>query len=72
MHILHNSKFCVRKTLFFVHNERNGAQFDHKAANVGFMSRVHRGLNNTKKVPFGVCFAFLVCIPREVECCKTD
>ena len=40
-----------------MHNAWNGAQFDHIAASLGFRSSLHRALNHTETVLFGV-FSF--------------
>ena len=64
LHILDNSNFCVI-VFFFVHNAWIGAQFEHLAAPLGFRFSVHRPLNNTETVLFGVCFALMMCIQAE-------
>ena len=71
VHILDKSGFCVRKTLFPVHNAYIWSHFYHLGAPLGFRSRVHRALNNTETVLFSMCFAFLMLIHTEVEFCMT-
>ena len=71
VHILDKSSFCVRKYLFPVHNAWIWAQFDHIGGPLCFRSSVHRALNNTETVLFGVCIALLMCIHTEVEYCMT-
>ena len=68
VHILDWSDFCVRKTVFPVHN---WAKFDHLAVPLGFTSSVHRALNNTETVLLGVfCFpdVALVCHRNVLSC----
>ena len=69
--ILDKSNFCVRKSLFPVHNACIWAQSDHLEGPLGFRSSVHKALKNTETVLLGVCFAFLMCIHAEVEYCMT-
>ena len=67
VHIHYNSSFCGS---IFVHNTWIWAQFVHLPAPHSLRSCVHRTLNNTETLLFGVCFAFL-CITTKVECCMT-
>ena len=69
--LLDKSNSCVRKTFFPVHNAWIWAQFGHLAVLLGFRSSVHRALNNTKTMLFGVWCAFLMCIHTEVQYCMT-
>ena len=71
VHILDKSNFCVNKTLFPVQKAWIRARFDHWAASLGVRSSVHRVLNNTETMLFGVCFALLMCIHTYVECYMT-
>ena len=66
--ILNNSNFCasfLRKLHEFAHSSITAAPLD-------FRSCVHRSLKNTETMLFGVCFAFPMCIHKEVECFMTD
>ena len=47
------------------------SHFDHLESLLGIRSSVHRALNNTETVSFGVCFDFPMCIHAEVEYCMT-
>ena len=75
MHILDKSNFCGRKTLFPLHYAWICAQFHHFAAPPGFRSNGHTrtsySVKTTESVLFGVCFASLMFIYPEVECCMT-
>ena len=54
--ILDKSNFCVRKSLFPVHNAWISSPFDHLAGPLGFRSTVHSALNNTETVLFFCVF----------------
>ena len=69
VHILDKSNFFVEQTLLPVHNVWIWTHFDHFAHLRGLISSFQRALDNTEAVFFCVCFAFLMCICTEEECC---
>ena len=61
--------FVSLKLCFLCIMHESGHSSITQQALVVFMSSVHTALNNTETMLFGVSFAFLMCIHREVECC---
>ena len=68
--MLDNDNFLSRKLCFLCIMYKFGHS-SVKAAPLGVWSSVHRALDNTETVLFGVCFAFLIYIHSEVENCMT-